>query len=76
MLVDTLSDGAILSFGLESVDPKVHSSNWLNCDPQQAKTAIRLINKFGKERGERSAQIIARIKLHSRITWRSSRNNL
>ena len=53
MLVDTLSDGAILSFGLESVDPKVHSSNWLNCDPQQAKTAIRLINKFGKERGER-----------------------
>ena len=53
ILVDTLSDGAILSFGLESVDPEVHSSNWLNCDPEQAKVAIRLINKFGKEKGER-----------------------
>ena len=50
-----VNQGAVMgdSFGLESVDPKVHSSNWLNCDPQQAKTAIRLINKFGKERGER-----------------------
>ena len=53
MLVDTLSDGAVLSFGLESVDPIVHSSNWLNCDSEQAKTAIRLINKFGKEKGDR-----------------------
>ena len=53
ILVDTLSDGAVLSFGLESVDPNVHSLNWLNCDSEQAKTAIRLINKYGKERGGR-----------------------
>ena len=52
-LVETLSDGAVLSFGLESADPSVHQANWLNCDPQQLKSAIRLINKYGRERGER-----------------------
>ena len=52
-LVETLSDGAVLSFGLESADPSVHEANWLNCDPRQLKTAIRLINKYGKERGAR-----------------------
>ena len=52
-LVETLSDGAVLSFGLESADPNVHQANWLNCDSNQLKDAIRLINKYGKERGER-----------------------
>ena len=52
-LVQTLSDGAVLSFGLESADPSVHEANWLNCDPAQLKSAIRLINKHGSERGER-----------------------
>ena len=52
-LVETLSDGAVLSFGLESADPSVHEANWLNCDPAQLKSAIRLINKHGRVRGER-----------------------
>ena len=52
-LVETLSDGAVLSFGLESADPNVHQANWLNCDSAQLKSAIRLINKYGKQRGER-----------------------
>jgi len=52
-LVETLSDGAVLSFGLESADPSVHEANWLNCDPEQLKSAIRLINKHGRVRGER-----------------------
>ena len=52
-LVDTLSDGAVLSFGLESADPEVHEQNWLNCDPEQLKTAIRHINEYGRSRGER-----------------------
>jgi len=52
-LVETLSDGAVLSFGLESADPEVHQANWLNCDSGQLKSAIRLINKYGKQRGER-----------------------
>ena len=52
-LISTLSDGAVLSFGLESADPKVHQENWLNCDSEQLKIAIRHINEFGRERGER-----------------------
>ncbi len=52
-LTETLSDGAILSFGLESADPKVHEMNWLNCNPTQLKSAIQLINKYGREKGER-----------------------
>ena len=52
-LVETLSDGAVLSFGLESADPNVHEANWLNCDSAQLKSAISLINKYGNSRGER-----------------------
>jgi len=52
-LVETLSDGSVLSFGLESADPAVHDANWLNCDGDQLKTAIRLINEYGRERGPR-----------------------
>ena len=52
-LVNTLSDGAVLSFGLESADSAVHEANWLNCDPAQLKSAIRLINKYGAARGPR-----------------------
>ena len=52
-LVETLSDGAVLSFGLESADPTVHEQNWLNCDPEQLRTAVRLVNEHGRQRGER-----------------------
>jgi radical SAM superfamily enzyme with C-terminal helix-hairpin-helix motif len=52
-LVETLSDGAVLSFGLESAVPSVNDANWLNCDPAQLKAAIRLVNKYGKQRGAR-----------------------
>ena len=52
-LVETLSDGAVLSFGLESADPEVHEANWLNCDGAQLKAAIALINKHGRVRGKR-----------------------
>ena len=52
-LVKTLSDGAVLSFGLESADPTVHEQNWLNCDPEQLRTAVRLVNEHGRQRGER-----------------------
>ena len=52
-LVETLSDGAVLSFGLELADPNVHEQNWLNCDPEQLRTAVRLVNEHGRQRGER-----------------------
>tara|TARA_B100000700_G_scaffold173522_1_gene191704 strand:- start:3097 stop:4800 length:1704 start_codon:yes stop_codon:yes gene_type:complete len=52
-LVETLSDGSVLSFGLESADPTVHEANWLNCDSEQLKIAIRHVNQYGRERGSR-----------------------
>ena len=52
-LCETLSDGGVLSFGLESADPAVHKANWLNCDTAQLKTAIRHINEYGRKRGKR-----------------------
>jgi radical SAM superfamily enzyme with C-terminal helix-hairpin-helix motif len=52
-LVENLSDGAVLSFGLESADPHVHEMNWLNCDPEQLKIAIKHINDFGRVKGDR-----------------------
>tara|TARA_Y100000748_G_scaffold97412_1_gene81166 strand:- start:164 stop:2041 length:1878 start_codon:yes stop_codon:yes gene_type:complete len=52
-MVEYLSDGSVLSFGLESADPSVHEENWLNCDTDQLMTAIRHINEFGRERGPR-----------------------
>ena len=52
-MIETLSDGAVLSFGLESADPTVHEQNWLNCDPEQLRTAVRLVNEYGRKRGER-----------------------
>ena len=52
-LVGNTSDGAVLSFGLESADEAVHEANWLNCDSKQLIKAIKLINKYGVQRGER-----------------------
>ena len=52
-MVNHLSDGAVLSFGLESADPNVHNENWLNCNPEQLITAIRHVNEFGREKGAR-----------------------
>ena len=52
-MVNHLSDGAVISFGLESADPNVHNENWLNCNPDQLITAIRHINEFGREKGPR-----------------------
>lgn len=53
VLCETLSDGSVLSFGLESADPVVHKENWLNCSNEQLKVAVRHINQYGRERGER-----------------------
>ena len=53
LLCDTLSDGSVLSFGLESADPIVHKENWLNCSTEQLKVAIRHINQYGRTRGNR-----------------------
>ena len=52
-MLETLSDGAVLSFGLESADSRVHEENWLNCDTDQLIRAVKHVNEFGRERGVR-----------------------
>lgn len=52
-MLETLSDGAVLSFGLESADSRVHEENWLNCDTDQLISAVKHVNEFGRERGDR-----------------------
>lgn len=81
LLVETLSDGAVLSFGLESVDAEVHTANWLNCNPQQAKDAIRMINKYGRERGKRGLpKLLPGLNfiagLHGEVPERTYRQNM
>ena len=56
-LVETLSDGAVLSFGIESADPKC-TSKLVNCDSQQLISAITLINKYGKGKGDRGLPML------------------
>ncbi len=44
--------GNIAAFGVESFDPAVVKANLLNTSPLIAMKAIRIINKYGAERGE------------------------
>ena len=44
--------GNVAAMGLESADPKVFEANNLNCTPEKALDAVRLINKWGNERGD------------------------
>ena len=76
VLAETLTDGAVLSFGLESADPDVHNKNWLNCDSEQFKIAVRHINKYGSKRGKRGlpkllpgVNLIAGLHGESDQTW-------
>jgi len=51
-LVRLASPGNILSFGLESADPRVTEANNLNIDADGCLEAIRMVNALGRERGE------------------------
>ena len=50
-LVKYCTSGNILSLGMESADPAVIQANNLNSTPEEVLDAIRLINKFGCEKG-------------------------
>ena len=52
LLVRYATPGTLLSFGLESADPKVHEANNLNVTAEECLEAIRLVNAVGRERGE------------------------
>jgi len=51
-LVRFATPGTILSFGLESADPRVTEANNLNIDADGCLEAIRMVNAVGRERGE------------------------
>ncbi len=51
-LVRFATPGTILSFGLESADPRVTEANNLNIDGDGCLDAIRMVNEVGRARGE------------------------
>jgi len=51
-LVRFTSPGNLLSFGLESADPRVTEANNLNIDADGCLEAIRMVNAVGRERGD------------------------
>jgi len=51
-IVEYCTPGNIAAFGVESFDPDVVKANLLNTHPIIAMKAIRIINKYGAERGE------------------------
>ena len=51
-IVKYCTSGNIAAFGIESFDPNVVKANTLNTSPVVAMKAIRIINKYGRERGE------------------------
>src|SRR3989442_6518467 len=51
-LVRFATPGTILSFGLESADPRVTDANNLNIDADGCFEAIHMVNAVGRERGE------------------------
>jgi radical SAM superfamily enzyme with C-terminal helix-hairpin-helix motif len=51
-IVEYCTSGNIAAFGVESFDSEVVKANLLNTAPLVAMKAIRIINKYGAERGE------------------------
>ena len=51
-IVEYCTPGNIAAFGVESFDPVVVKENLLNTTPAMAMKAIRIINRYGAERGE------------------------
>lgn len=51
-IVEYCTPGNIAAFGVESFDIEVVKANLLNTAPATAMKAIRIINKYGAERGE------------------------
>ena len=50
-IVKYCTEGNIAAFGVESFDPEVITQNNLNSNPETTYKAVKIINKYGKERG-------------------------
>lgn len=51
LIVKYCTAGNIAAFGVESFDPEVIRSNNLNADPESVLRAVRILNKYGADRG-------------------------
>jgi radical SAM superfamily enzyme with C-terminal helix-hairpin-helix motif len=51
LLAKYCTSGNVLSFGMESADPKVIEENNLNAKPEQVMKAIEIVNSSGAKRG-------------------------
>ena len=51
LVVKYCTEGNVAAFGVESFDEEVIKKNCLNSSPEIIMKAIRIINKYGKERG-------------------------
>lgn len=52
LIVKYCTSGNICAFGVESFDPEVVKLNNLNASPEVVYNAMKIVNKYGKERGE------------------------
>ncbi len=50
-IVKYCTEGNIAAFGVESFDKEVYRENNLNCRAEEAYDAVKLLNKYGSERG-------------------------
>ena len=50
-IVKYCTPGNIAAFGVESFDESVVKENCLNCNPEQAFEAVKILNRFGAEQG-------------------------
>ncbi|MBI2546695.1 radical SAM protein [Candidatus Woesearchaeota archaeon] len=51
LIVEYCTPGNVAAFGVESFDRKVVKENTLNCMPEVAYKAIKIINQYGAEKG-------------------------
>lgn len=51
-LIKYCTSGNVLALGMESADPQVIKANSLNANPAQVKSAIELINEYGRKQGD------------------------
>ncbi len=58
LLVKYCTSGNVLSFGMESADPKVVEENNLNAKPEQVMKAIGIVNSIGAKRGPTGLPIV------------------
>jgi len=52
LIVKYCTEGNVAAFGAESFDANVVSENNLNAKPEQVYEAVKIINKYGAERGQ------------------------